>query len=608
MVPGCELNADGRHGLRPRRVPLPCVVSVFLTLSILGLSAGCLSPGGSGDASIDRAGSAGEPTNYLDRMMRTYSDLRSGRFVIIADFEQPHQMELVGLVNGSGRARFAYDVSAGRKETGPTALQFTAGDADDSLVFSNAAAKSWSLKRDWRSYDLLMLSIHAPQPDLMVDVTIQVGGEQGYDSVQSTVALDRGWNLARLDLADVADHVPLGDVREIRLSVKGAPREAVTLTIDDMVLASNSQVLMGEPGGAPSSLYVIRKGRRWHVGSTGRYELAFAHGQIVGWFNLAEDPYCRRNLVKGTTLSPMPIVLEGDTAQPDVWASGALRVHPRILEMSPVRVVLETEWLHLQDAGADVEDQPFQRWRYTMYPTGQVYVTVSCSTRADGWEAERMGLTFGLAAAAEDGVQTETRTDLADPPTYAVAVSEEANYGLFFTLDGPARYTRTLNRRDDGTREILFAVSKDESAPDIASWSGMLAVSPLDARSWFEPRVLGRSFAQPPSLEILAGEASPRGESYGVSVEGFDRVSGSYRLLPENDTCRFVVHGESQPLAAPVFVIEGIAPGDAWVYVDHRLQQQVAKDRDGNLIFQLPGLVATPTLVEVMRKPVGRAE
>ncbi|MGB0714986.1 MAG: hypothetical protein ACPGXK_03855 [Phycisphaerae bacterium] len=558
-------------------------------------SSGCVGPSGG----ANRTNAASDPGSAVDRLMRAYSDLRSGRFMIVADFEKPEQMELVGLVNGSGRARIERVSNAGRELTGATALQFTAGDPDDILVFSNANASDWSLKRDWRSYDLLVMSVLAPRESLLMDVTIKVGGEKGYDTVESTVALEKGWNLTRLDLADVADHIPLGDVREFRLSVRGATSGPVTLTVDDLVLATNRQSIMGDPDG--SSLFVERRGRRWHVGSGGQFEIVFAHGQIIGWYNLAEDPYRTRNLAQGTTLTPMPIVLEGDEEYEESWKRGTLRVHPRITEMTPVRVILESDWIHVTEPGADVADQPFQKWRYAVYPTGQIYLSVECSSQTPSWTASRMGLTLGIAATAEDGIQTETRTDASDPPTYALVTSEPSNYAMLFTLDRTARYTRTLHRREDGTRELMFAISTNDPIDGVASWNGLLALSALDSATRFGPSLLSKAYAEPPALELLNGAVATSGR--GRSAEGFDPGTGAYRLTPDGGACRFIIHGEEQALAAPVFEIEGLSPGNAWVYVDHQLRETVGEDRDGRLVFQLPGLVHKATLVEVVAKP-----
>ena len=59
----------------------------------------------------------------------------------------------------------------------------------------------------------------------------------------------------------------------------------------------------------------------------------------------------------------------------------------------------------------------------------------------------------------------------------------------------------------------------------------------------------------------------------------------------------------------PVFVASAAVATrrQAWVYVDHLIFDQVAHDAQGNLIFQLPGIIRKPTMVEVITPPPGQA-
>ena len=55
----------------------------------------------------------GRPATQTDRLMQAYDDLRGGRFVVIADFENPLHMELFQLVSVSEQARCVLDKRGG---------------------------------------------------------------------------------------------------------------------------------------------------------------------------------------------------------------------------------------------------------------------------------------------------------------------------------------------------------------------------------------------------------------------------------------------------------------------------------------------------------------
>ena len=155
----------------------------------------------------------------------------------------------------------------------------------------------------------------------------------------SSTKLEAGWNLARIDLAGVGERVPLRDVREIGLTVAGAPGP-VTLLLDDIILTANRKTLLGDPDDPAGGLYALRVGRQWKIGARrpGRFELTFANGQIVGWYNLDADPNRRRNLVWGTALGPALVTPDG------LGVDRAVSVKSEIVELSEVRAVISSEW------------------------------------------------------------------------------------------------------------------------------------------------------------------------------------------------------------------------------------------------------------------------
>ncbi|MCH7807607.1 MAG: hypothetical protein IIB60_00155 [Planctomycetes bacterium] len=540
--------------------------------------------------------------------MQAYDDLGGGRFVVIADFENPAHMELFQLISVSDKAACVLDTKGGRVETGRAAMRFTAGSPDDTVVITNTGATNWYLKRDWRPYDLFLMAVESPRSGLCVEVTITTGPVELRSSVHSSIPLDKGWNFVRLDLAEVGEHVPLDDVREIRLSVSGSDQPR-TLHFDDLILTGNRVDLFGDSRNTAGALYVQRVGRRWNIGAGGRFEITLANGQIVGWYNLAQDPYRQRNLVAQATLGPSPLVLSGDAAPVDGFAAlgEAVAVHPRVEEANAVRVVVACDWRFVEGSDAALWagtplDRPFQRWVYTIYATGQIYAAVECTARTDSWSPSHLGLAVELTATAADGVQTHTSSDPAQPPAYALARSETADYALLYAMADPRDMTVSQTRTEQGKRRVSFVASASLTGKNVERWVCQLLLGSAGAVSYREALARAGDYWQPGALELELGSPVTAGAP-DLTPQGFDRASGCHVIAPDRGRVRFVIDGREHPRFSPAFKIIDSEGLDAWVYVNHLIFHPIAHDVDGNLIFQLPDVVTDRTTVEVLLRP-----
>ncbi|MDO8630598.1 MAG: hypothetical protein Q7R41_08890, partial [Phycisphaerales bacterium] len=317
-----------------------------------------------GSACASRSPHGPAAPTQVDRIIQTYqsADIQRGRLLIIADFEDARQMSLFSLAGVSAEGKIALDQKKGRSETGTGCLLMTVGSAGDNVVIANTDQSDWYLKRDWRPYDLLMMSVHSPKDDLSLEAGVGSGPTEQRMYAYSSTPLTRGWNLVRLDLAEVAEQIPLDDIREIRLAVTGADKP-LAVRFDDILLAGNRADLLGDSANKIGNLYVQQAGRHWNIGSGGRFEISFANGQITNWYNLAADPYRLRNLVRGTTLGPSPVVVD-ESGMPlgDFSALGrSVAARQRIVEMNAVRVVVESEWRFVDEPNEALDRRPFQR-------------------------------------------------------------------------------------------------------------------------------------------------------------------------------------------------------------------------------------------------------
>jgi len=603
--------------------PLQCLgtggrcffATVLLVLGVVG----CQNPNN---------GSVSVPTQS-DRLIRFYSELSSGRFAVLADFEDPVHRELFHIESASGRAQFAWDQKRGRPETGGRCLRLVADGPGDVLVMNNDHADRWYLKRDWRAYDLLLVSMRArpigrSREEVGLTVDLMVGGapEKERVTVRTSVALGPGWNQVRLDLADLGEKVPLDDVRELRFSVRGTDRP-VELLLDDVLLTGYRENHLGNPDDADGGLYVQRVGRRWNVGAGGRFELTFARGQIVAWYDLAVDPLRTRNLVAGTTLGPSPVPLVSSVPRDERGASGErggfsddrrVRAASRLLEVNPVRVVVACHWwtadgqhaTSSSDSADESAAQPDMEWVYTIYPTGQVFVSVTC----DGDRFPLCGPDNGLAYAMTDA-SAKVFAVVSQPaeaeggsagfvvPQYGTlqSVSGATLLGVSGTLGDQA--TIEASRDVDRKRALLTAAPWRGAGGSRRCWTSHFFLGSGSGLDGDEVEARARAYTKPVALQMELGSVfvSP---SEGVVSDGFDRAAGCYVLTHDRGRVRLVIDGRPAPCYTPAFKVLQSARTQAWVYVNDQLLSPTSRDRNGNLIFQLPRTIRDRTVVEVL--------
>ena len=542
------------------------------------LSTGCRAPG---------VRTSGGPTS-IDRLVQVYPELASGRFLVIADFEDERQMELFQLIGVSPSARCVLAPNRGRRDTGSAGLSFVSGSPNDTVVINNTYAREWYLKRDWRQYELLMMSVFAPQRGLSLSITAAGGTPGDRLAAETSVPLIRGWNVLRMDLAEIGEQIPIDDVQELRLSLYGAEK-TVEVRIDDIILAGYRDDLLGDSNSREGGLYVQRVGRRWRIGAGkagGDFEITFANGQIVEWFNMAADPYRLYNLVRGETLGPNPVPAGGRTPGQPVAARS------RIVEMSPVRVVLQAEWYVTGDPAGETGAAPFRRWLYTVYPTGQLYVRSEAAQRDANGRALRVAIAVTPEAPWHTSVVSPSReTDAGRVPAYATARGGPAKAFLLFAIHDKRPASMNVVSRD----VVEMTATVDRSADAVEQWTTHLLLGAADQVTDEEAQARALAYVTPRPCELEVGS---------FVADGFDPGSGCHVIAPDRGLVRFIVDPSKHVVFSPVFEVLTRPEQDVWVYVDHLIHKQVSRDGEGHAIFQLPIKPGRPTLVEVL---LGRA-
>ncbi len=548
---------------------------------------------------------------HVDRLMQTYEELQSGRFAILADFEDPNHIQLAKVISVSPSASCRINAPKDAKQPGSSALAFSFGSPDDTLTLSNEQATDWYLKRDWRGFDLLMLNIETLQPGLSLDLTIGAGQPSAKQQVHSSFHLDRGSNILRIDLAELAERIPLDDVRAMLFSVSGAT-SPTEVYFDDLFLAANGQDIFGDSTKNDGRLYVRTVGKRTKVGVGGRFELTFANGQIVEWFDLASDPTRLHNRVAGTTLSPTPIVLtdsEGSdksagstTPVSNPWGN-KLTTTQSIVEMNELRIVMQCERRYTDHPQLPPEAQPFNKWTYTVYPTGQMFVSIDTSPARIAPSAT-LGLSIGVTPPDSSTIELLDAPAVSQgsqhrpPPVAAMQNSDDQIE--FLWLPGPSEQSsafRLLTDESDSVQTVF--IPTQPLTANTWHWATQFCFMLPPSATAENAQARAFDFATPTTPVLEQGQfnqPADQPESWGP----FDRGRGQYSITPDRGRVRMTIDQREHRTFSPAFEIRDSANAEVWVYINHLIVKNTARDPAGNVIFQLPADLPKRSTIEVI--------
>ena len=602
---------------------------------LVGLSGGCKTP----DADTVLAATT-------ERLKSAYDDLAAGAFEILADLETPDQQALFRIEGPEPLGEVELSTRRNYPRTGAGSLRAELLTDRHVLVIDNANATRWVLSRDWEGYHLLLLSVYSPRPIGPVRLAVHGGPDWPLPYARANLRLQAGWNVLRIDLADVAERIDLSDVRQVRLSAAGIDRP-VELYLDNLVLADNTRAVFGTPDGPPGSLYVLHQGRRLHVGSVERFELVFSGGRIRRWYDTSGDAMRIANLVGDGPLGPSLVIVPAQRTRgtPAVglddlhqWAALGPLVTNRqgLLEANHQRVMVVVERTfsrppasqpaeapHPARPGADPPPSPerhVHRWQYTIRRTGHMAVRVEADVEAERFTPADIGL---VVCTARD-VRFEALHHPANLP--GVGPAEQK---LCFALH---------RRKAPGRSDLLAVLSRPTMGPRLANlitpddprvgsvfyggqhdgpvrrWVLMMTVWPADLDSLDVAAKLAADYCMPAVIRMHVGQmvATDPGDD---DNDGFNESEGCYvmALDPEAKIARFTLPGRSLRFQ-PQFKLLDTADRLCWVYADGKPVYQDARtvdptrrDRDGNVLFSLDRIVDRPVTVEINTAPAPTA-
>lgn len=555
-----------------------------------------------------------EPTPTLELMKRTYDDLASGRFVVLADFNTTPQAELLRVVGAdagdAGASQPRITPLRSRDETGAGGLEAHLRPGDR-LLFDGQRSEQLALWRDWSDYALLLLSVYGPPGGVELEFTIEDAPEQNRRFSQRLLVKPQ-WNLFRFDLEEVAESIDLSDVRALSLAAPGLTSD-LTVYLDDLILADNTEYILGA-NAVEGGLYAFQRGRRMYVGARDRFELAFADGVINGWRPGSGGP----NLTLRTGLGPWPLPLPQDWYlrrenpiaydDPELfrrWGSD-IAVTQQLLETGPFRVVVEgRRTFGAVEAENDLQstDRPTLVWRYTIYPSGEVYIGLRCAAGERGWPSARVAYAVALDARQPfQRIEPEPGYATGEAVTFALlSLTGRERPDLLWSIADVERAKRQVEWRSADERRVAITMGDLEPIDDFQT-AHLLRVWPHDIDGVAEAETFAGDYQHPARVTVSNG-ALVTDAPGDIDTDGFNECEGLYELRPTGDLVRFRFEPGVRLRHRPMFRVAQSEQRECWVYADGRILRSMGRDRDGRLLFVLPWTVDDTLTIEVNMRP-----
>ncbi len=258
-----------------------------------------------------------------------YPILEDSDFLTLADFEQKWQLEDFHLSRKSGqtgRAKIFYTDSP--TATGEGAMGIFFGTTDDYTVTFDM------LIRNWNEYNVFLCAIFCNEN--YQNAAVELVDNAGHSFIRR-YQLRRKWNKLMLDLVSAGKEINLKQIVKVKFHFYQVGQEQIY--IDDLILAKHLKVLVGQIGGRPGTVFAAKAGRRLRVGVNGRFELVFAEGKIVGWYDLTTDKHRVNNLAPVGGLGPnIYQVIVGGKFIPLPENNTLMSVHTSLIKVNANRI------------------------------------------------------------------------------------------------------------------------------------------------------------------------------------------------------------------------------------------------------------------------------
>jgi hypothetical protein len=309
------------------------------------------------------------------------------------------------------------------------------------------------------------------------------------------------------------------------------------------------------------------------------------------------------NLVgAGNVLGPIPVKLAPQDLERQLRAGELpigvrqtdrlIAARQRVVEAQEARIALECEWTPASEEQADAGGEI--RWTYTIYPTGDIYVTV---TSQGGAEGDRLGLAVSRLPVPDMATDIEDRGTADAGACYGALSGAGSGCLLFVPRDAEAFESMRVVRDPLHPRISLLAHGQpDQASP--SSMACLLSVWPPANCESGRRQAIAASYAGPAVMEFLIGGLD-RSTNGDLNADGFNERYGAYALAMHENRVHVRLDGQQRPTHQPVFFVPSSAGKEVWVYVDHLILSDLRRDNDGNVIFQLPYTIDRAMVIEI---------
>src|SRR5690606_28939795 len=133
---------------------------------------------------------------------------------------------------------------------------------------------------------------------------------------------------------------------------------------------------------------------------------------------------------------------------------------------------------------------------------------------------------------------------------------------------------------------------------DAFTFASLVRVWPADLDGEAQAAPMAHDYQQPLPIAIDAGQLV-RTDPGDFDHDGFSEGRGYCVIQLDGSIARIRIDGRRHLRFSPVFKLVDVATRDVWVYLDGRELKALERDADGNVLFEVPGIISREALLEV---------
>ena len=134
---------------------------------------------------------------------------------------------------------------------------------------------------------------------------------------------------------------------------------------------------------------------------------------------------------------------------------------------------------------------------------------------------------------------------------------------------------------------------------DTFSSATLMRVWPPDIDSPTQARPMAFDYQHPLSFLTFDAGHLVQTDAGDLNNDGFSEGRGYYVLQLDGNIARVRIDGQRNLRFSPTFKLVDVAQREIWVYVDGKQIKDIYRDHDGNVYFEIPGVISHEILLEI---------